>query len=110
MSAITEAALLSALQTVVDPNTAQDFGTGRQLKNLRIDDTDVSFEVELGYPGASQFAELRRQRVAAARTVPGVANVSVHIASRITAPASVIIASATGVRKPASCQPNSPWP
>jgi hypothetical protein len=30
--------------------------------------------------------------------------------SRIAAPASVITASATAVRKPNSCQPNNPWP
>ncbi|RQO63247.1 iron-sulfur cluster carrier protein ApbC [Paucibacter sp. KBW04] len=85
MSSIQEAALLQALQTVVDPNTAQDFVSAKQLKNLRIDGGDVSFEVELGYPAASQHAELRRQLVAAARAVEGVGNVSVHLHSKITA-------------------------
>ncbi|MBB4842039.1 ATP-binding protein involved in chromosome partitioning [Paucibacter oligotrophus] len=85
MSSIQEAALLQALQTVVDPNTAQDFVRGKQLKHLRIDGDDVSFEIELGYPAASQHAELRRQLVAAARTVAGVGNVSVHLHSKITA-------------------------
>ena len=85
MPTIQEAALLQALQTVVDPNTAQDFVSTKQLKNLSIADGDVSFEVELGYPAASQIAELRRQLVAAARQVEGVANVSVHLHSKITA-------------------------
>ena len=85
MSAITEAALLQALQTVVDPNTGQDFVSGKQLKNLRIDGADMSFEIELGYPGASQFDGLRRSLVAAARSLPGAGNVSVHIVSKITA-------------------------
>ena len=89
MSSIQESALLTALQTalqtVIDPNTGQDFVTAKQLKNLRLDASDVSFEIELGYPGASQQAELRRQLVAAARTVAGVANVSVQIHSKIAA-------------------------
>ncbi|ALT77812.1 iron-sulfur cluster carrier protein ApbC [Paucibacter sp. KCTC 42545] len=85
MPNIQEAALLQALQTVVDPNTAQDFVSTKQLKNLSIAAGDVSFEVELGYPAASQIAELRRQLVAAARQVEGVANVSVHLHSKITA-------------------------
>ena len=85
MPTIQEAALLQALQTVVDPNTAQDFVSTKQLKNLSIAAGEVSFEVELGYPAASQIAELRRQLVAAARQVEGVANVSVHLHSKITA-------------------------
>ncbi|MDC8783717.1 iron-sulfur cluster carrier protein ApbC [Roseateles koreensis] len=85
MSILEETVLLQALQTVVDPQTAQDFVSTRQLKQLRIDGADVSFEVELGYPALSQMPELRRQLVAAARTVPGVGNVSVHLQSKITA-------------------------
>ena len=50
----TEAALLAALQTVVDPNTGKDFVSTRQVKNLRIDGDTVQFDVELGYPGKSQ--------------------------------------------------------
>ena len=85
MTAITDTALLQALQAVIDPNTGEDFVSSKQLKNLRIDGADVSFEVELGYPGASQFDVLRRSLVAAARSVPGVADVSVHLHSRIVA-------------------------
>ncbi|MCV2349010.1 iron-sulfur cluster carrier protein ApbC [Paucibacter sp. Y2R2-4] len=85
MPAIQESALLQALQTVVDPNTAQDFVSAKQLKNLRLDGGDVSFDIELPYPGASQQAELRRALVAAARSVEGVSNVSVNIQSKIVA-------------------------
>ncbi len=85
MSAIAEAVLLEALKTVVDPHTGKDFVSARQVKNLRIDGDDVAFDVELGYPAKSQFAALRRQFVAAARSVPGVGNVSVNLSSKITA-------------------------
>ncbi len=83
MPAPTEAALLEALKTVVDPNTGRDFVATKQLKNLRIDGGEVSFDVELGYPGKSQVPALRKALVAAARTVAGVENVSANLSSRI---------------------------
>ncbi len=79
----TEAALLEALKTVVDPNTGKDFVTAKAVKGLRIDEGDVAFGIELGYPGKSQHAALRKACIAAVRTVPGVANVSVEITTRI---------------------------
>jgi ATP-binding protein involved in chromosome partitioning len=84
-TAATEAALLEALKTVVDPNTGRDFVTTKQLKNLRVEADDVAFDVELGYPGKTQIPALRKALIAAARTVPGVANVSVNVSSRIVA-------------------------
>jgi len=80
---LTESALLDALKAVNDPNTGRDFVTTKQLKNLRIDGGDVAFDVELGYPAKSQIAGLRKSLVGAARTVPGVENVSVNIATKI---------------------------
>jgi ATP-binding protein involved in chromosome partitioning len=86
LMAISEQAVLAALATVTDPNTGQDFVSGKQLKNLRIDGGgDVSFDVELGYPAQSQIPALRQALIAAARGVPGVGNVSVNLASRIIA-------------------------
>ncbi len=82
---VAENLLLEALKTVVDPNTGKDFVTTRQLKNLRIDGGDIAFEVELGYPAKSQAEALRKSLVAAARSVAGANNVSVSVASKITA-------------------------
>jgi ATP-binding protein involved in chromosome partitioning len=81
--ALTEQALLSALQTVVDPQTGKDLVSTKLIKNLRLDGTDVDFEVELGYPGKSQAPALRKALIAAARTVPGVGNVSVNVGWKI---------------------------
>jgi ATP-binding protein involved in chromosome partitioning len=81
--AVTESALLESLKTVTDPNTGKDFVSTKALKNLRIEGGDIAFSVELGYPGKSQHAALRKALVAAARTVPGVSNVSVEISTRI---------------------------
>jgi len=83
--ALNEQALLAALQTVVDPNTGNDFVSTKALKNLQISGDDVAFEVELGYPAKSQLPELRRLLIAAARSVAGVGNVSVNLSSKIIA-------------------------
>jgi ATP-binding protein involved in chromosome partitioning len=80
---ISEASLLEALQTVVDPNTGKDFVSTRQLKNLRIEGDLVAFDVELGYPAKSQVAALQRALVDAARAVTGVREVSASLSTRI---------------------------
>jgi ATP-binding protein involved in chromosome partitioning len=80
-----EAALLDALKNVVDPNTGKDFVSTKQLKNLKVDDGEVTFDVELGYPAKSQLAGLRKSLIAAARGVPGVDNVSVNLSTKIVA-------------------------
>ncbi len=83
--ALTEQAVLDALKTVVDPNTGTDFVSGKQLKNLRLEGGDLSFEVLLGYPAKSQMAGLRKALITAARSVAGVENVSVNLSSQIVA-------------------------
>lgn len=83
--AVSEQALLSALQSVVDPNTGKDFVSTKALKNLSVDGADVSFEVVLGYPAKSQHAHFRHSLIAAAKTVAGVANVSVGVRTEVIA-------------------------
>ncbi len=83
--AVDTQALLAALQAVTDPNTGQDFVSTRALKNLQADYGDVSFDVELGYPAKSHMPALRRALIEAAKTVPGVENVSVNMQVKITA-------------------------
>src|SRR5215217_3017603 len=83
--ALQEPAFLQALQAVVDPETGRDFVSTKQLKNLRVEGGDVAFDVELGYPARSQVDAIRKALIAAARSVPGVANVSVNVGSKIVA-------------------------
>jgi len=85
MTAPTPSALLDALKHVTDPNTGRDFVSGKQLRNLQVEGGDVSFDVELGYPAKSQVPALRSALIAAARSVPGVQNVSVQISSKVVA-------------------------
>ena len=83
--AVTEIALLDALKTVVDPNTGRDFVSTKQLKNLKVEGGDVAFDIELGYPAKSQIPALRKALIAAVRTLPGIENVSVNLATKVVA-------------------------
>jgi len=74
---------MDALKAVQDPNTGKNFVATRSLKNLQISEGDVSFDLELGYPAKSQHAALRKALVAAAKTAPGVSNVSINIVTKV---------------------------
>ena len=80
-----ESSITAAIQTVIDPNTGRDFVSGKQVRNLRIQGTEVSFDVELGYPAKSQIPALRRALVDAVRGVAGVGNVSVTLSTHVIA-------------------------
>lgn len=81
----TQDQLLQALQTVVDANTGLDVVSSKALKNLHIQNAEVSFDVVLGYPAKSQMAQLRERLVAAAKTVAGVDKVNVNLSSHVVA-------------------------
>ncbi len=80
---VTEQALLAALASVQDPHTGKDFVSARAVRNVQINGGDVAFDVDMGYPAQSLVPQLRNQLVAAAKTVPGVENVSVSIQNKI---------------------------
>ncbi len=72
-----------ALSQLLDPNTGKDYVSGKSMKNLRVDGSDVSVDIELGYPAKSQLEPIRRAVIAALRAVPGVANVSANVYQKI---------------------------
>jgi ATP-binding protein involved in chromosome partitioning len=79
----TQEQLLASLAGVPDPNTGKDFVSTKAVKNVHIEGGDVSFDVELGYPAKSQIPALRKALVAAAKSAPGVSNVSVNVTTKV---------------------------
>ena len=75
--------ILTALSTVIDPNTGKNFVASKSIKNLQVTDADVAFDVELAYPAKSQFPAFRKSLIAAAKSVAGVSNVSVNLSVKI---------------------------
>ena len=80
--AITEANVKSALSALVDPNTGKDYVSARSVKSIKVAGADVEVDIELGYPGKTQFEPIRRE-VAAALKSAGAAAARVTVASRV---------------------------
>ncbi len=84
MTAVNETTIRQALQAVIDPNTGQDFVTGKCIRGLSVSGPDVQLEVELGYPAQTQFVALAALLRQAVQAVPGVGAVDVQVRSRVT--------------------------
>ena len=81
---LNEADIHSALAKLVDPNTNRDFVASRALRNLKISGDAVALEIELGYPGKSQFEPIRRQVIEALKAA-GASGASVNVRSKVVA-------------------------
>jgi ATP-binding protein involved in chromosome partitioning len=79
---VSESSIQEALRKLVDPNTGNDYVATRSARNIRISGSDVSLDIELGYPGKSQHEPIRRQ-VAQALKGAGAGNVEVKVSSRV---------------------------
>jgi ATP-binding protein involved in chromosome partitioning len=82
--AITVEQANEALKRVVDPNTGKDLVSTRSARNVRVEGGDVSVDVELGYPAASQVDGIRRAVIDALKAA-GAANVSASVTMKIVA-------------------------
>jgi ATP-binding protein involved in chromosome partitioning len=82
--AITVEQANEALKRVIDPNTGKDLVSTRSARNVRAEGGDVSVDVELGYPAASQVEGIRRAVIDALKAA-GAANVSANVTVKIVA-------------------------
>ena len=81
---ITEADVLAALKTAVDPNTGKDFVSDRAVRKTAIEGADVVVDLQVGYPAKSQHALLAELGRAALARLPGVGKVTVNVVQKIT--------------------------
>ncbi|MFN3566384.1 MAG: iron-sulfur cluster carrier protein ApbC [Burkholderiaceae bacterium] len=72
------------LKTVVDPNTGRDLVSSRAARNVKVNGNDVSVDIELGYPAASQIDGIRSLVVDALKRA-GAGNVSANVTTKIVA-------------------------
>ena len=79
---LTESLVKDALGKLVDPNTGKDFVSTRAARNIKCSGSDVSLDIELGYPGKSQHEPIRRQVIQALKQA-GAANVAANVTSRV---------------------------
>jgi len=79
---VNESSVQEALRKLVDPNTGKDYVATRSARNIKISGSDVSLEIELGYPGKSQHEPIRRQVIEALKAA-GAANVTLKVSSKV---------------------------
>jgi ATP-binding protein involved in chromosome partitioning len=80
--AINDADVKAVLGALIDPNTGKDFVSTRSVKSIRVAGADVQVDIELGYPGRSQFEPIRREVIAALKK-SGAASANVNVAARV---------------------------
>jgi ATP-binding protein involved in chromosome partitioning len=80
---ITVEAVKEVLSKVIDPNTHKDFIASKSAKNIKVEGADVTLDIELGYPAKSQIDGIRKEVIAAVRSLPGAGNVSANVYSKI---------------------------
>jgi ATP-binding protein involved in chromosome partitioning len=81
---LSEADARAVLARLIDPNTGKDFVSSRSVKSVKVSGADVQVDIELGYPGRSQFEPIRRE-LAAALKQAGAGSVGVSVASKVVA-------------------------
>src|SRR5262245_31881875 len=79
---VNETSVQDALRKLVDPNTGKDFVSSRSARNIKVSGSDVSLDIELGYPGKSQHEPIRCE-VGQALKSAGASSVSVKVSSKV---------------------------
>jgi ATP-binding protein involved in chromosome partitioning len=82
---LTPESVTEALKAAIDPNTGKDLVSTRCIRNVSVTGSDVSFEVELGYPARSQHDIIRTLLENALATLPGVGRTDIQVSSKIVA-------------------------
>ena len=82
---LTDAAVLTALRAVRDPDLHKDIVTLGFIKDLRISDGQVSFKIELTTPACPVKDLMRDQARAAVSAVPGVQSVDIEMTAQVRA-------------------------
>jgi ATP-binding protein involved in chromosome partitioning len=81
--AISNLQVETALKEVIDPNTGKDLVTSKSAKNIKVDGSDVSVDILLGYPAKSQIDGIRRQVIDKLKGIAGIGNVSANVSMKI---------------------------
>ena len=79
---LSEADVKAVLAKLVDPNTGKDYVATRSVKSVKAAEGPVAVEIELGYPGKSQFEPIRRQLLEALKAA-GASSASVTVRSKV---------------------------
>jgi ATP-binding protein involved in chromosome partitioning len=80
---VSELQIQTALKEITDPNTEKDFIATKSARNIKVSGSDVSLDVELGYPAKTQIELIRKMVQTKLGSIPGVGKVTVNVVSKI---------------------------
>ena len=83
MPLVQEKQVLDALKRVIDPDLRRDIVSLGFIKDVRIEEGDVSFKVELTTPACPVKEQLRQQSIDVVSAIPGVNTVQVEMTARV---------------------------
>jgi ATP-binding protein involved in chromosome partitioning len=84
-SGVTEEMVLAALKRVQEPELRRDLVTLNMVKDVRIQDGDVSFTVVLTTPACPLRAQIEQEAREAVQQLPGVKRVAVNFTAQVRA-------------------------
>src|SRR5258705_2058375 len=75
--------ILAALSELIDPVTGRNYVESKSVKNVKVDAGRVSLDIVLGYPARGVLETVRKQVAERLARVPGVAQASVNVVSKV---------------------------
>ncbi len=79
-----EADVQNALKNLIDANTQKDFVSGKSVKNIKINGSDISLDIMLGYPAQSVWDEIRVQVESHLKqAIPSAGKLNVTVSSKV---------------------------
>jgi ATP-binding protein involved in chromosome partitioning len=84
MSGITKEQVLGALSTVMDPELNKDLVTLNMIKDVKVEDSRVSFTIELTTPACPLKAKIKQDAESAVMAIEGVESVDITLGSRVS--------------------------
>ena len=79
---VSDTEVRAVLSQLIDPNTGKDYVSSRSVKAVKVDGAEVRVDIELGYPGKSQFEPIKREITAALKKA-GAGGVAASVSSRV---------------------------
>ncbi len=80
---VSELQVQTALKEITDPNTGKDFMATKSARNIKVSGSDLSLDIELGYPAKTQIELIRKLVHTKLAALAGVGKVTVKVASKI---------------------------
>jgi ATP-binding protein involved in chromosome partitioning len=83
MSSVTKNDVLEALSHVLDPEIRKDLVTLNMIKDVKVEDSRVSFTIELTTPACPLKAKIKQDAESAVMAIEGVESVDITMGSRV---------------------------